>query len=84
MSFFADLAGPGGPLPVRAEFPAERQLGWEEFAGVVQSMSCAPLAGDGRYAGMQAALAAFFARWREGGLLRMEEVCYVSAGRVLS
>jgi len=82
MAFFADLRGLGGEEPVQAEFAEVRQLGWEEFAGGVQSLSCAPLRDDARFAGMQAALEAFFARWSVGGVLRMEEVCYVNVGRV--
>ena len=83
MAFFKDLAGVDGTAPVRAEFAAERRLTWERFAGMVQSMSVAPLREDAaRYAGMQAALAAFFARWSEEGELRMVEVCYLKAGRV--
>lgn len=83
MDFFKDLAGPGGAAPVRAEFAEERRLGWEAFRGMVQSLSIAPLREKAvRYAGMQEALAAFFARWSEEGELRMVEVCYVNAGRV--
>ena len=66
----------------KVSFEAARQLGLEEFRGTVQSISCAPLPGDPRYPGMQAALEAFFARWSEDGVLRMVEVCSVEVGRV--
>ena len=83
--FFQTLAGvpeTGMPVHRHAAFEAMRRMGWPEFAGMVQSMSCAPLAKDPRSAGMESALRGYFERWSDGGVMEMMEVCTVSLGRV--
>ena len=85
-AFFSRLAGVEevrpSPTHRRVEFEEEQVVGWEEFAGGVQSMSVAPLPGSARYDGMQRALEQFFARWSEDGELRVVEVCSVDVGQV--
>ena len=66
----------------RAAFEEARTVRLEEFRGMVQSVSSAPLAGDARYAGMQQALERFFARWSNGGSMDWPEECVVEAARV--
>lgn len=72
----------GGAAPKRVIFEEDRRVSLEELRGMVQSVSCAPLQGDVRYAGMQGALEAFFARWSEGGSLPWTETCVVEAAQV--
>lgn len=78
--FLRDLGQPASYG--RAAFEEARTVGLEEFRGMVQSVSCAPLAGDPRYAGMQRALEAFFARWSTGGTMDWAEECVVEAAQV--
>ena len=66
----------------RVVFEEGWRMGLEEFRGIVQSVSCAPLEGDPRYPGMQRALEDFFARWSEGGALPWAEECVVEVGQV--
>ena len=77
------LRGLGRPESYgRVAFEEAWEMGLEEFRGVVQSLSCAPLAEDARYPAMQRAMEAFFLRWSEGGKLRWAEECVVEAGQV--
>ncbi len=77
------LRGLGQPESyVKTVVEEERRMGLEEFRGMVQSVSAAPLAEDARYAGMQRALAAYFARWGQGETLLWSEECVVEAACV--
>ena len=58
------------------------KLTLEEFLGQTQSLSIAPKRGEEKYAGMQTALRKFFARWSNGGVLRLETVCEVVGWRM--
>ena len=49
----------------------------EALLGQTQSYSMAPLPGHAQYAGMQAALREFFAKWSVNGVLQMETECWV-------
>ena len=53
------------------------ELTLEAFLGQTQSYSMVPLPGDPKFAGMQAALRAFFARWSVNGLLPVATECWV-------
>ena len=57
------------------------RLTLQAFLGQTQSYSMAPLPGRVKYAGMQAALHAFFAQWAVNGLLQMETECRVAGWR---
>lgn len=77
------LRGLGRPESYgRVAFEEAWAMSLEEFRGVVQSLSCAPLAKDARYPAMQRALAEFFSRWSDDGRLRWVEECVVEAGQV--
>ena len=78
------LRGLGRPESYgRTVFEEGREIGFEEFRGMVQSVSCAPLPGDSRYPAMQQALRAFFLRWSEGGAMWWVEECAVEVGQVV-
>jgi ubiquinone/menaquinone biosynthesis C-methylase UbiE len=64
---------------VRETIRGEQVLTLEEFLGQTQSSSVAPMPGDAKYAAMQRALHDFFARFQQGGALRMGTVCSVVA-----
>ena len=74
-SYAALRAFGGGPFEV--VMPGVEALTLEALLGQTQSYSMAPLPGHAKYAGMQAALRAFFARWSVDGVLRMETECWV-------
>ena len=82
VAFQGELAGAGGEAPRQAEFVSERRVGWEAFAGFVQSLSCTPMKGEASYPEMRRELQAFFGRWSVNGVLTVPEVCWVSVGRV--
>src|ERR1700722_20275533 len=63
------------------EMPGEESLTLDEFLGQTQSFSVAPLPGHEKYEGMQRALRAFFAKWSEGGVVRLETVCSLAGWR---
>lgn len=67
---------------VQEQLHGEQRLSLEEFLGQTQSYSSTPLPGDAKYEGMQRALRDYFARWQEGGVLRMRTTCYVTCGRL--
>ena len=66
----------------RVVFEEEFEVGLEEFRGMVQSVSCAPLPGDLGYEGMQRVIEAFFKRWSEDGSLPWAEECVMEAAAV--
>ena len=77
------LKGLGRPESYsRVAFEEAWPVGLEEFRGMVQSVSCAPLSGDPRYPAMQRALEAFFTRWSEAGTLPWVEQCVIEAAQV--
>ena len=74
-AFFA-----GGEL-FREEFAGEHRLMLDELIGLTQSLSVAPLPGDPRHAGLQAALEKFFSHWQRDGTVTLATLCKLSCGR---
>lgn len=60
----------------------KQMLTLEEFLGQTQSLSVAPMPGDPKYAGIQAALRGFFERFQRDGVLRMGILCSLAAYHV--
>ena len=79
--FLRKLGSPGTYRQV--VFEEGFEIGLEEFRGMVQSVSCAPLPGTSRYEGMRLALEAFFARWSKDGRLPWAEECVLEASAVV-
>ena len=64
------------------KLPGEQTLTLDAFLGQTQSLSVTPLPGDAKYAGMQAALQEFFAKWSVEGVMRMGTQCQVTGWRM--
>ena len=78
---FEGLKPYGDEATFAVNTPGEETLTLEEFLGQTQSLSVAPMPGHAKYAGMQQALRAFFARWSVEDLLRLETMLSVVGWR---
>jgi SAM-dependent methyltransferase len=64
---------------VKETLQGKQMLTLTEFLGQTQSLSVAPMAGDPKFPGMQAALREYFEKYQRDGLLQMGILCSVVA-----